>query len=120
MGVNFSKKDSRVWVPKRVPSFGWTSQSLPQKPAGDADVPPVLLLLWQGFGIAQKPTHVAVQARLSPAIPCGRLRARSVGVPRRFQQCSRGGRIECGVALRGQPEAARRDMISRVFSDECP
>ncbi|MBA2669137.1 MAG: hypothetical protein H0U67_02065 [Gemmatimonadetes bacterium] len=24
VGVYFSKKDSRVWVPKRVPSFGWT------------------------------------------------------------------------------------------------
>jgi uncharacterized membrane protein len=24
VGVYFSKRDSRVWVPKRVPSFGWT------------------------------------------------------------------------------------------------
>ena len=23
-GLYFSKRDSRVWVPKRVPSFGWT------------------------------------------------------------------------------------------------
>ena len=23
-GIYFSKRDSRVWVPKRVPSFGWT------------------------------------------------------------------------------------------------
>jgi uncharacterized membrane protein len=24
VGIYFSKKDSRVWVPKRIPSFGWT------------------------------------------------------------------------------------------------
>jgi uncharacterized membrane protein len=24
VGVYFSKRDSRVWVPKRVPAFGWT------------------------------------------------------------------------------------------------
>jgi uncharacterized membrane protein len=24
VGVYFSKRDSRVWVPKRVPSWGWT------------------------------------------------------------------------------------------------
>ena len=23
-GVYFSKRDTRVWVPKRVPSWGWT------------------------------------------------------------------------------------------------
>jgi uncharacterized membrane protein len=24
VGIYFSKRDSRVWVPKRVPGFGWT------------------------------------------------------------------------------------------------
>ncbi len=24
VGIYFSKRDSRVWVPKRIPSFGWT------------------------------------------------------------------------------------------------
>lgn len=24
VGVYFSKRDSRVWVPKRTPSWGWT------------------------------------------------------------------------------------------------
>jgi uncharacterized membrane protein len=24
VGVYFSKRDTRIWVPKRVPSFGWT------------------------------------------------------------------------------------------------
>jgi uncharacterized membrane protein len=24
VGLYFSKRDSRIWVPKRVPSFGWT------------------------------------------------------------------------------------------------
>jgi uncharacterized membrane protein len=24
VGIYFSKSDSRVWVPKRFPSFGWT------------------------------------------------------------------------------------------------
>lgn len=24
VGVYFSKRDSRVWVPKRVPAWGWT------------------------------------------------------------------------------------------------
>jgi uncharacterized membrane protein len=24
VGVYFSKRDSRVWVPKRLPSWGWT------------------------------------------------------------------------------------------------
>jgi uncharacterized membrane protein len=24
VGVYFSKRDSRIWVPKRVPGFGWT------------------------------------------------------------------------------------------------
>ena len=24
VGVYFSKRDSRVWVPKRMPSWGWT------------------------------------------------------------------------------------------------
>jgi uncharacterized membrane protein len=24
VGIYFSKRDSRIWVPKRVPSFGWT------------------------------------------------------------------------------------------------
>lgn len=23
-GLYFSKRDTRIWVPKRVPSFGWT------------------------------------------------------------------------------------------------
>ena len=24
LSVYFSKRDSRVWVPKRIPAFGWT------------------------------------------------------------------------------------------------
>lgn len=24
VGIYFSKRDSRVWVPKRIPSWGWT------------------------------------------------------------------------------------------------
>ncbi len=24
VGVYFSKRDSRVWVPKRIPTWGWT------------------------------------------------------------------------------------------------
>jgi uncharacterized membrane protein len=24
VGIYFSKRDTRVWVPKRVPAFGWT------------------------------------------------------------------------------------------------
>ena len=24
IGIYFSKRDSRIWVPKRIPAFGWT------------------------------------------------------------------------------------------------
>lgn len=50
IGIYFSKRDTRVWVPKRRPGLGWTLNLA--RPAGAwwlvglLAVPPVLARLW--------------------------------------------------------------------------
>jgi uncharacterized membrane protein len=51
VGVYFSKRDSRVWVPKRVPAFGWTLNLA--RPAG----------AWWLVGLLALPWLLAARAR---------------------------------------------------------
>ncbi len=52
LGIYFSKRDTRIWVPKSIPSFGWTLNLA--HPAG----------VWWLFGLLLLPFFVVLGALL--------------------------------------------------------